>query len=732
MPASHVPPRAFTIRARLVLLVFAVWLPAAAGIALLAWKTYEREGQSARQRVETLAAALNVAVERELDTCAAIARTLAAAWTGASGDVHAFRQLALTAMAGTPYRAALVDAGGELADGASGGARRVPLAVDLHAAADRPQAVFTTAGSLGPQPLLTVFAPGSFAPAGGYRVGVSLPPAQVQAALAVQPVRNGMLIAVVDQRQRVMARSRDPEKWLGAGATGTVLQRLVRGDTGFAASVTLDGVPSLTYLSPRNGYGWSVVIGMPLADLTASARRLTLQATAASALLLLIGLGLALHCARRIARPVSALREAAAQLGRNEVPARLATGVAEADAVSAAMHEAGSRLQASAQELQLRVQEAVAAAERAQASSLDTQKHEAIGRLTGGLAHDFNNLLQTIAMGLQLVDRSVPPGRHSRAVQAALGACSRAGDLVRQMLAFGRAQPLQPRPVALADFLLAGEELTRKAVGERVRLAAEIAPALPAVRVDPTQLELALLNLLFNARDAMPAGGTITVSARLAAPGEAEGLPPGDYVVLAVADEGTGIAPEQQAKVFEPYFTTKPVGAGTGLGLPQVLAFARQSGGDVRLASELGRGTRVAMLLPACAAAPEASAPGPAAAAAGRPLSVLMVEDDPLVASVVAPMLEAAGHRVTLFPSAEEALRRLEEGGTFDILFTDVVMPGAINGLDLAHWCRMHRPGLPVVLATGYTSQPIAPDLRVLRKPYSLDALLATLRSEAG
>jgi nitrogen-specific signal transduction histidine kinase/CheY-like chemotaxis protein len=357
------------------------------------------------------------------------------------------------------------------------------------------------------------------------------------------------------------------------------------------------------------------------------------------------------------------------------------------------------------------------------------QKMEAIGRLAGGVAHDFNNLLQTISTAHQVLDRHVAEGPQRRILQGAMRATAKAADLIRQMLAFGRAQPLQPQPVSLADLILTSRELTGRAVGERVRLTAAIEPDVPPVFVDPIQLELAMLNLVFNARDAMPEGGSIVISARLAAADEVTALPGGPYVCLAVTDDGPGMDASTRARAFEPYFTTKPVGAGSGLGLPQAQAFARQSGGDIRLDSAPGRGTKVSLFLPATHASVPAAAQGDVPRRPQRALKVLMVEDDVLVSSVVVPALESEGHRVALCGTADEAMKRLLSGEPFDVLFTDVVMPGRLTGMDLVQWCRRHRPDLPSVAATGYTAQAADSDTQVLRKPYGLDALLNALQS---
>jgi signal transduction histidine kinase len=732
MPAAAVRPRrAWTIRARLVLLVLSVWLPAALALALLARATFLREEAAARGHMRDAAENLNAAVEAELDKVIMLARGLSASSSLKTSDFDRFREVALSTGLGDSQQIFVVDRNRQFVNTLLREPRIVERQPDApFASSGAPVVRFTPRGPILGRPVLAVYAPEAQVHPARYNVGVTLDLAVLQAVLAkYRGVGiDGMIASVVDDQTRVIARSRDPERWIGVTASGEMRERLLHAGAGFGKSVTLDGVASLSYLSLPNRHGWRIVTALPMASVQAPARRLTLQAAGASGLLLLLGLALAAYAARRISRPLAVLESSAGALGRNEVPAPASTGMTEADAVVAAMREAGERLEASGRVLHERVEEAVLRARQAQQRLLEGQKHEAIGRLTGGIAHDFNNLLQTISMGLHVVEKAVPPGAHSRAVSAALNACSKGADLVRQMLAFGRAQPLQAQPVAVRDFLLRHEELTRRAVGERIRLRADVQPGVEAVHADPTQLELALLNLIFNARDAMGAGGEIALRARLARPDESRDLGPGAFVALEVQDDGPGIPPDLQARVFEPYFTTKAVGAGSGLGLAQVLAFARGSGGEVRLSSAPGQGTCVTLLLPACAVREEDAA-APQQAGALAPLHVLMVEDDVLVATVVEPALQAEGHRVTLCANADEALVLLQAGTSFDVVFTDVVMPGTMDGLGLAAWCARHRPNLPVVVATGYTAQPVETTRTVLRKPYTMGQLLAVLQA---
>ena len=435
-----------------------------------------------------------------------------------------------------------------------------------------------------------------------------------------------------------------------------------------------------------------------------------------------------MYFARQIGGPVLALSDAAAELGRDRVPAPLRTGLFEADKVGAALHDAGLRSARATEVLESRVAEAIRQTREAQTRLLDGQKHEAIGRLTGGLAHDLNNFLQTISTGLQVLDRLVKEDTGRRVIEASTRALDKAATLVRQMLAFGRTQPLKPQPIDLHDFVLRCEDLIGRAVGGKVRLSADIEPGLPPLMADATQFELALLNLVFNARDAMPDGGTVLIRGRVASATQAAALPAGRYLAVDVVDSGGGMDAEVLQRVFEPYFTTKAVGVGSGLGLPQVRAFAVQSGGAATISSERGVGTTVSLLLPVSSQAVTETGPAAAMSAEFMPLRVLFVEDDLLVSSVVVPALRAAGHTVRHCLTGDAAAHALQDGGLFDVVFTDVVMPGTMSGLDLATWCQANMPGMAAIVATGYTTQHIEAGVKVMSKPYSIDVLLMELQ----
>ncbi len=717
------------IRTLLLLLVLAVWLPAALSFAMLARSTYLREADDARQDVERFAQGLNSLVERELDKRVVIASTLAASHSVRDQDLRRFHEVASAATAGTGNWVVLVDREQQHVNTRAGFDERQPLPRVPGApfTTGSPEMFFTPSGPLTREPVLAAYVAEQRTPP-RYNVAVAFTPSVVQALIGKATPLDS-LASIINERHVIVARSRDPQKWIGKQA-GVEIQRRARMSEGsFAETVTLDGVPSLTYVSPANRYGWNVVLALPQESLTQSARRLATQTLAAAGVLLLFGLGLALLLARLIGKPIMSLRDSAVRIGHDELPPRLTTGVAELDDVSRALELAGRRSHEATVTLQQEVAQAVNEAQQAQAALLDGQKHEAIGRLTGGLAHDFNNLLQTISTGLHIVDRhtgaEVP---HRRFLEAAIRATGKAADLVKQMMAFGRSQPLRPRAVNLLNFVLQTQELTRKAVGERVQLSAEIEPGLPAVRVDTAQLELALLNLIFNARDAMPDGGAIRISARRATADETAALAGKGYVWLQVSDNGVGMSAETRDRAFDPYFTTKPIGAGSGLGLAQVLAFARQSNGDARLDSTVGMGTSVSLLLPTTDEAELAVEPHARATVTGRPLRILMVEDDTLVSSVVVPALRDGGHEVTHCASADDGLAVLNARTDFDVLFTDVVMPGKLSGLELVEWCRAHVPAMAAVVATGYNSRQASAGVQELRKPYALDDLVDALQ----
>ena len=380
--------------------------------------------------------------------------------------------------------------------------------------------------------------------------------------------------------------------------------------------------------------------------------------------------------------------------------------------------------------LEARVQEALAERDQAEAALRHAQRLEAVGQLTGGVAHDFNNLLTVIIGALDMMQRRPDDAqRRAAMIDAAFGAARRGERLTQQLLAFSRRQTLKPEPIKVDAAVLDAEPLLRRAVGEAVSLI--FAPNAPdaVAMIDPSQFQAALMNLVVNARDAVANGGAIRVETDICdlALGVAPETPPGRYVRLSVHDTGVGMDAETLAHVFEPFFTTKEVGKGTGLGLSQVYGFARQSGGGVTIESAPGKGASVRLHLPLSEAALPAAPAAPEPAKRGAGLRVLLVEDDAEVAAMVGALLEEQGHAVVHADCADAALARLKDDAEFGLLLTDLIMPGGKTGVDLARLAVELRPGLPVLLASGYTGDALAAaedaPWPLLRKPFSGDAL---------
>ncbi|WP_085677190.1 MULTISPECIES: response regulator [unclassified Pseudomonas] len=377
---------------------------------------------------------------------------------------------------------------------------------------------------------------------------------------------------------------------------------------------------------------------------------------------------------------------------------------------------------------------------RTEAQLLQLQKMDALGSLTGGIAHDFNNLLTGVITSLELIRKRVTEGRTEKVpkyIEAALGSASSAAVLTHRLLAFARQQPLDTRPVDVNQHIRSLEVLLARTIGERIILNLDLSDQSAIALVDPVQLESAVLNLVINARDALPKGGHIWVTTCTALVHGDPNLRDGSYVSVTVRDDGCGIETALLDKVFDPFFTTKPVGQGTGLGLSTIYGFARQSGGHVALHSVLGQGTEVTLMLPAtgdCAVAPHREA---AEDAQGNGEHVLIVEDMASVRLSVAEALTDAGYRCTLASTIDEALEQLRQEPGPDLLLTDVGLP-TLSGRELADMARTYRPGLPVLFMTGYADEALdrqaflGEGMDMLVKPFRLGELLEKVRRALG
>jgi PAS domain S-box-containing protein len=367
--------------------------------------------------------------------------------------------------------------------------------------------------------------------------------------------------------------------------------------------------------------------------------------------------------------------------------------------------------------------------ERIQAQLAESQKLDALGQLTGGVAHDFNNLLMIVsgsAHNLRKLVGKDPKGK--RAIEAIESAAKRGSTLTRQLLTFARRQRVNPESLDVSERIKSVYEVLDMGLGGAISLQLEVEPNLWPVTADASEFETALVNLVVNARDAMPEGGIVTIEAKNVTRDDA--LCPGDHVAISVRDDGVGIPPDVQSKIFDPFFTTKPVGKGTGLGLSQVHGFAHQAGGTVNVSSALGKGTSITIYLPR--GEPRDSIEQADTESIAGTGNVLLVEDNPDVANASAGFLEQLGYCVRWVHDAETALKEVERNG-IDLVVSDVVMPGGVDGLDLARTIRDKHPKMPILLTTGYSEAILkaGSEFPILRKPYlihELSGALAKLR----
>ena len=398
------------------------------------------------------------------------------------------------------------------------------------------------------------------------------------------------------------------------------------------------------------------------------------------------------------------------------------------------------------EELEQRVNAALAERAKAEEALRQAQKMEAVGQLSGGIAHDFNNLLGAILSAQELMRQRLEQSRFDSLeplLELSSGSAQRASSLVHRLLAFSRQQTLQPCSTQVATLVGGMEELLRRTIGPSITLTSQFPYPLWPTFIDPPQLESALLNVCINARDAMPAGGAIDILGdNLLLDDEqahALGLPAGEYIRLSIIDNGNGMSAEVAERAVDPFFTTKPMGQGTGLGLSMTYGFVRQSGGQLRVLSTLGEGTRIELLLPRHHELPEAPAPRPrrtllesGSTAAQR---ILLIEDQIALRVVVCEVLEELGYLVDAFENGPAALAHLQNGERPDLLLSDIGLPGGLNGRQLAERCRERYPDLKVLFITGYDESAALSDgqllqgTQVLTKPFELEVLAERVRS---
>lgn len=425
---------------------------------------------------------------------------------------------------------------------------------------------------------------------------------------------------------------------------------------------------------------------------------------------------------------------------QREVEQRLRDHAQELERQMRHRERAEEQLRALNETLECRVAAAIEERRQAQLALAQAQKMESVGKLTGGVAHDFNNLLQVVSGNLQLLARDVAGNEKAeKRIINALAGVSRGAKLASQLLAFGRRQALEPKVVNVTRFVRGMDEMLRRAIGEGIEIETIASGGLWNTFIDPTQIENALLNLAINARDAMDGQGKLTIELGNAtldddyARAHAE-VSPGQYVMLAVSDTGCGIPPDLLEKVFDPFFSTKPEGKGSGLGLSMVYGFVKQSGGHVKIYSEVGEGTTIRLYLPRAVESEDVEVVPTAANVSGGSETVLVVEDDEEVRNTVVEMLTELGYNVLKAVDAHSGLSVVESGIPIDILFTDVVMPGPLKSTELARKAKERLPQIAVLFTSGYTENSIVHGGRLdvgvelLSKPYTREALARKIR----
>src|SRR6266849_3967256 len=743
---SSLPGRrlALSLRSRLIVLVTLSVVPLLLFSLANEYLTYREHRANAGQRSLDLARSMALSVTQELRAEVAAMQTLALSAELQADDIPAFRKQAEAVVAHQLPGANIVllrEDGQQVMNTALPRGAPLPRRPETENlrqvfATGRPSISNLYQSVVRDQPVVPVDVPVRRAD-GSIVYGLSLnPPLDTFAEfIRRQPIPEGWVASLFDRRGIIIARAPNAERFVGHEASAELLPHLLAEREGIIDTVSLEGIPLLTAFSRAEPYDWSVDIGVPRAELTAPSLRAALLTLAVGGCLLGLTLVLAVLMARQITGPMAVLHRLAA--ADETGPARFGpTGLGEADEVAEALRVAAARRRAAEESrksteedlrklnetLAQHAADAMAERDAAQARLFQSQKLEAIGQLTGGIAHDFNNLLTSVIFNIDFMQKAVSDNETVRAfAQNALRSAERGAKLVSQLLSFGRRQ-------------------IDGAVGAATEIRISAAPGLWSSSIDRTQFESAMLNLAINARDAMPKGGRLSFTAENVRMASADAsrldIAPSDYVKLAVTDTGAGMPPEGVRQAFEPFFTTKDVSKGSGLGLSQVYGFAKQSGGTATIESVLGKGTTVHLFLPkaeseaAVTHDAESAFELPTEAEAGK--TILVVEDEADVSAAVAASLGSLGYHALVARDATEAMATLASDEPIGLLFSDIVLQGGVNGIELARHARRLRQDLRVLLTSGYPGEHWmhhrgAGEFEVLAKPYSQRQLAAKI-----
>lgn len=597
-----------------------------------------------------------------------------------------------------------------------------------------------------------------------YVISISLVPDRFL-ALFKDKYTQGEVVGILDRNRKFVARVPSHNTRVGTLASEGWRAAIDKAPEGIVDNKTLEGDLSITAYA-ATGNGWTVGVARLEKDIQSPMQNILRSSFAVSLALAAVSFMLAVLIARNVSAGMGALTQAAHDVGEGKIISKFPTPFAEATTLSntllsaaaeldrrgRALENANSILEQKVQERTAELKAELTRREEAEATLRHVQKIETIGQLTGGIAHDFNNMLTVIMGNLDTVQRRMKSiegaAGLSRPIESAQQGARNAAKLTHRLLAFARQQPLEPEALSINSLISGMSDMMSRTVGEQVKIETVLAAGLWTTFVDANQLENSLANLIVNARDAMPSGGKLTIETSniyfdntyVERFGDVK---PGQYVMLSVADAGTGIEKNKLERIFEPFFTTKSAGKGTGLGLAMVHGFVKQSGGHVRVYSEIGEGTVVKIYLPrhvdsasiASVARGAEESPMAEAPRAQKGETILLVEDDVGVGEYAVSVLEDLGYRVLTALDGTQALAVLNKAKRIDLLFTDVVLGGELNGRQLADAVKKLRPALPVLFTTGYTRNAIIhqgkldADVNLLNKPYTQRHLALKVRA---
>jgi signal transduction histidine kinase len=729
-----------SIRSRLITLALAIVLPGVCGALWGLNVLYEQQKAAASRNLAEIARGVAAVVDRELVRMETTLTTLALSPTIQRGDLLAFYGYAKAAAPSPDRTIVLVDLEGQ---------QRMNTRVPFGEPLPRSKAFAELRDTAKPHDHLVSDL--YFAPIGKrYSFALQVPVMRdgklvgylamgsyaetLQKALEDQRLPPRWNASVADRKGVIVARRLRPQEFVGKTITNELRAELKGGPEGVFQTVRLDGVSTFTAYTPISNTGWTFIVSMPKAEIDAQIVAALNVTVLITAVLLVLAILAATYVGMTISRPIRHLVSIASAVGRGETIRAPNKGLVETRLVATELQQASERIRSANEIMEQRIAEAVRESRRAQEALLQNQKLEALGKLTGGIAHDFNNLLQTISAAIEVALRLAVADPVKQAMHAGKRAVERATKLTRQLTTFGRGTVSAPAVLDLRAHITDFRDLIEGALRGNIDLKFDMADDLSRVFVDPVQLELAVLNAALNSRDAMPNGGRLEISAAnvVLAHSDVGDLPAGDYVRIIIADNGEGIAPEHLPRVFEPFYTTKAVGKGSGLGLAQIYGFARQSSGAATIESSPGKGTKLAIYLPHSTR--EQARPEDVLTGVPQDVTiacnVLFVEDDELVSEVVVPGLRSNGFNVTTARDVSSALEVMKRGG-IDVVLSDIVMPGRGDGFYLADEIRRNYPEVPIVLATGYSDALTASSpFRVLLKPYTINEAIGALQHE--